>query len=181
MLRPSSQRNDQHAQIQSDRQRLVVNAWYSWAQELFCDAIGLCIGGPAFLHAFANYLSGLDEEDFRARCRAFRAAFPDGDVHYASKAFLTTTLARWVAEEGLGLDVVSGGELERVLLADPERKSKIVFSGVGKTADEMDEALRARIHKFYQAHVDAKYRIADQVVAEDSKDLFFAAQPASNA
>src|SRR5205809_6845558 len=53
--------------------------------------------------SYGTPLLVLDEEDFRARCRAFRAAFPDGDVHYASKAFLTTTLARWVAEEGLGL------------------------------------------------------------------------------
>ena len=40
---------------------------------------------------------------------------------------------------------------------------------------EVDAALRARVTQFYQAHVDAKYRLADQVVAEDSKDLFFAA------
>lgn len=40
---------------------------------------------------------------------------------------------------------------------------------------EVDAALRARINHFYQAHVDGKFRIADQVVAEDSKDTFFAA------
>lgn len=40
---------------------------------------------------------------------------------------------------------------------------------------EIDAALRARITQFYQAHVDAKYRVADQVVAEDSKDAYFAA------
>ena len=39
----------------------------------------------------------------------------------------------------------------------------------------MDDALRARVAKFYQAHVDGKFRVADQVVAEDSKDAFFAA------
>jgi len=45
-----------------------------------------------------------------------------------------------------------------------------------KAPPAVDEALRARIHQFYLAHVDGKYRIADQVVAEDSKDFYFAAQ-----
>jgi hypothetical protein len=40
---------------------------------------------------------------------------------------------------------------------------------------QLDQALRARVAKFYQAHVDGKFRVADQVVAEDSKDAFFAA------
>jgi hypothetical protein len=44
-----------------------------------------------------------------------------------------------------------------------------------KAPPEVDAALRARVKQFYQAHVDAKYRLADQVVAEESKDLFFAA------
>ncbi len=44
-----------------------------------------------------------------------------------------------------------------------------------KAPKEVDDALRARVKQFYQAHVDAKYRIADQVVAEESKDAFFAA------
>jgi hypothetical protein len=44
----------------------------------------------------------------------------------------------------------------------------------GKAPPEVDAALRARIKQFYQAHVDAKFRLADQVVAEESKDMFFA-------
>ena len=64
VLRPRSRRNDPHSRVQASRQRLVVNAWYSWAQEFFCDAIGLSIGGPAFLHSFSNYLSRLVKEDF---------------------------------------------------------------------------------------------------------------------
>ncbi len=44
-----------------------------------------------------------------------------------------------------------------------------------KAPPELDKALRARVSQFYQAHVDAKYRLADLVVSEDSKDLFFAA------
>jgi hypothetical protein len=45
-----------------------------------------------------------------------------------------------------------------------------------KAPPHVDEALRARIRKFYQAHVDGKFRLADEVVAEDSKDAFFAAE-----
>ena len=55
----------------------------------------------------------LDEADFRSRARAFREAFADYDVFYAGKAFLCTAVARWIAEEGLNLDVCSPGELTR--------------------------------------------------------------------
>ncbi len=44
-----------------------------------------------------------------------------------------------------------------------------------KAPPDIDEALRARVTKFYQAHVDGKFRAADEMVAEDSKDAFFAA------
>ncbi|WP_297004480.1 diaminopimelate decarboxylase [uncultured Corynebacterium sp.] len=60
----------------------------------------------------------MDEGDFRGRCRRLAAAFGGGEhVHYASKAFLSVTVARWVAEEGLALDVASQGELEIALTA----------------------------------------------------------------
>jgi diaminopimelate decarboxylase len=54
----------------------------------------------------------VDEKDFRSRCADMIGAFGQyGRVHYASKAFLSTEIARWVNEEGLCLDVCSGGEL----------------------------------------------------------------------
>ena len=60
----------------------------------------------------------VDEADFRSRCRDMAAAFGGGDrVHYASKAFLTTAIVRWVDEEGLCLDVASLGELTVALAA----------------------------------------------------------------
>ena len=52
----------------------------------------------------------MDEEDFRGRARDYRTAFSDADVYYAGKALLTKAVARWVNEEGLKLDVCSGGE-----------------------------------------------------------------------
>src|SRR5690606_7726365 len=58
-----------------------------------------------------------DEDDVRSRAREYAAAFHDGEVHYAGKAFLCTAVARWLNEEGLGLDVCSGGELAVALAA----------------------------------------------------------------
>jgi diaminopimelate decarboxylase len=86
----------------------------------------------------------LDEEDVRSRCRDFRTAFHDGDVHYAGKAFLCGAVARWIEEEGLGLDVCSGGELAIAQAAGfpPE---KITFHGNNKSSGELRKALLAGV------------------------------------
>ena len=63
----------------------------------------------------------LDEADFRSRAAAFREAYENaeipGKVYYAGKAFLSATTLRWLADEGLNLDVCSGGELALALRA----------------------------------------------------------------
>src|SRR4029079_9153817 len=67
---------------------------------------------------FGTPLFVIDEDDFRSRCRDHARAFGDPAlVHYAAKAFLSVHIARWVAEEGLSLDVCSGGELAIALRA----------------------------------------------------------------
>lgn len=66
----------------------------------------------------------VDEDDFRSRCRDMAAAFGGAEkVHYASKAFLTRRIAKWVEEEGLNLDIASLGEFQVALSAQfpPER------------------------------------------------------------
>jgi diaminopimelate decarboxylase len=65
-------------------------------------------GTPAYI---------LDEVDFRARCREFKVAFQGAGVYYAGKAFLCKAVVRMIAEEGLSLDVCSGGELSTALAA----------------------------------------------------------------
>ncbi|CRK59166.1 Diaminopimelate decarboxylase [Alloactinosynnema sp. L-07] len=83
----------------------------------------------------------VDEADFRARCQEHALAFGDPTlVHYASKAFLSVEIARWVAQEGLSLDVASGGELAVALRADfpPER---ITLHGNNKSVEELSTAL----------------------------------------
>ena len=56
LLEPDVQRDDRYAQTDIERRRQIVEVWYEWAQELFCDAVGVRIGGPAFASAFSMYL-----------------------------------------------------------------------------------------------------------------------------
>jgi diaminopimelate decarboxylase len=87
----------------------------------------------------------VDEDDFRSRCADYAKAFGDPAlVHYASKAFLSVEIARWVAQEGLGLDVCSGGELAIALRADFPVE-RITFHGNNKSSPELAEAVDARV------------------------------------
>ncbi len=90
---------------------------------------------------FGTPLLVYDEEHLRARCRETRSAFGDGAA-YAAKAFLCRAMARLVAEEGLHLDVATGGELYAALDAGfpPER---LVVHGNNKSLLELTEALEA--------------------------------------
>ncbi|MCG5215949.1 diaminopimelate decarboxylase [Streptosporangium sp. KLBMP 9127] len=86
----------------------------------------------------------LDEDDVRSRCRDFKSAFADSEVHYAGKAFLCREVARWIDQEGLGLDVCSGGELAVALSVGfpPER---ITLHGNNKSAAELERAIEAGV------------------------------------
>jgi diaminopimelate decarboxylase len=124
----------------ADPNALVRHLWSTTAQKV--DG-RLAVGGVPLVdlvreHGSPAYV--LDEADFRARARAFRDAFAAYDVFYAGKAFLCTTTARWVAEEGLSLDVCSGGELTVAERAgfDPAR---IGFHGNNKTQGELERAV----------------------------------------
>ena len=69
LIFPLFQRNDRHSEIQAQRRQLVVDTWYSWTQELFCDAVGLRLGGPSFLYAFSSYLGTVSGNDFYRKVR----------------------------------------------------------------------------------------------------------------
>jgi diaminopimelate decarboxylase len=114
-------------------------------RSLHCEDVALAdvaarAGTPCYVYSAATVL-----ENFRAYEEAF------GDVPhtvcYSLKANGNLALVRLLAEAGAGFDIVSGGELYRVRKAggDP---AKVVFSGVGKTAEEIDEALAAGIFVF---------------------------------
>src|SRR5689334_12232824 len=100
------------------------------------DLAGLAaeLGTPLYVY---------DEGELRDRCRQYRTSFGAG-VAYASKAFLCTAMAKLVAEEGLDLDVATGGELHVALHAGfpPER---IVLHGNNKSSGELHAALDAGV------------------------------------
>ncbi|KAB1903582.1 diaminopimelate decarboxylase [Micromonospora sp. AMSO1212t] len=86
----------------------------------------------------------LDEDDLRGRCREFRAAFPDADIYYAGKAFLCRAVVRMIAEEGLFLDVCTGGELATALSAGMP-PARIGFHGNNKSVAELTRAVDAGV------------------------------------
>ncbi|WP_432069543.1 diaminopimelate decarboxylase [Streptomyces sp. AA1529] len=87
----------------------------------------------------------MDETDFRARCRAWRDAFgSDADVYYAGKAFLSRAVVRWLHEEGLNLDVCSGGELATALDAGMPAE-RIALHGNNKSDEEIERAVEAGV------------------------------------
>lgn len=64
LLTPSSHRDDSYSRRESEQRRIIVETWYSWLQELFCDSIGLVIGGPAFAYAFSMHLQMLGRGEY---------------------------------------------------------------------------------------------------------------------
>ena len=86
----------------------------------------------------------MDEADLRARAHAFADAFNGWDVYYAAKSFLCTTVARWVSEEGLGVDVCTGGELAVVQRAGVDLR-RVGLHGNNKSDAELHYALTAGV------------------------------------
>jgi len=114
--------------------------------ELFCESVAL--ERLADRHGTPLYV--YSAEMIRARIRAFQRAFRaiPSTLCYSVKANSTLAILRLIARERAGFDVVSGGELKRVLRVAPRAARNVVFSGVGKTLEEMDLALEAGILLF---------------------------------
>ena len=91
--------------------------------------------------SYGTPVYALDESEVRRRAAAYRSALPEGGVHYAAKAFLCATLARWLAEEGLGLDVCSENELGLALAARFPAE-RILLHGNAKSEAELSLAVR---------------------------------------
>ena len=143
------------------------------------------IAGVPLLEIAAEYgtpVVVVDEDDFRTRCRDMATAFlaPE-NVHYASKAFLTRRVARWVDEEGLALDVASENELRIALAADfpPER---ITVHGNNKS----DAFLRLCVEsKVGHVVIDSQQELAQlEAVAREAgvkQDVFVRVKPGVDA
>lgn len=113
---------------------------------LCCERVPL----KALAEQFGTPLYVYSQNTIRERYRAFDGAF-SGLLHticYSVKANSSLALLKLLASMGCGFDVVSGGELLRVIQAAPKAAKKVVFSGVGKTAAEIDLALRSDILMF---------------------------------
>lgn len=111
----------------------------------------LTIGGYDTVQLARKYgtpLYVMDEEHIRQICRdyhqSFMGRYPNTEVIYASKAFLNLAMVRLIAQEKLGLDVVSGGELFTALKAGfpPE---KIFFHGNNKSREELEMAIKNKV------------------------------------
>jgi diaminopimelate decarboxylase len=112
---------------------------------LYCESVALAdiarkAGTPCYVYSSRSILDAW---------RAYDAAFADlaHTVCYAVKANSTLAVLALLARQGSGFDIVSGGELYRVLEAGGDPR-KVVFSGVGKTAEEVEYALKSGIHSF---------------------------------
>jgi diaminopimelate decarboxylase len=111
----------------------------------------ITVGGVTVSNLASQYGTPLyvfDEADVRQRARDYVAAFTVSDietsVHYAGKAFITTKIAQWVNQEGLGIDVASVGELEVALRAgiDPQQ---IVMHGNNKSVKDLERAVEVGV------------------------------------
>jgi diaminopimelate decarboxylase len=114
-----------------------------WPLTTRVDELGrMCVGGVPLTEVADEFRTPtyvIDETDFRRRIRRYRAALPGVRIVYAGKSLLTTAIARWVADEGAGLDVCSGGELTAALAAGVN-PNRIVMHGNAKTPDELYKA-----------------------------------------
>ncbi len=121
-----------------------------------CDLLALAeeYGTPLFVY---------DEDHMRARCREAVAAFPDG-VAYAAKAFLCQAMAKLAYEEGMHLDVATGGEVHIALAAGVPADS-LVFHGNNKSMAELHAGLSAEVGRVVVDSFDEIDRI-ETVVGE---------------
>lgn len=128
--------------------------------EIEIDGVSLA----ALADDYGTPLYVFSEREIRDTCRSFREAFtelwPQTRVVYASKAGISGALLQVIQGEGLGLDVVSGGELAMALVAgiDP---AEISFHGNNKGPDELREALEAGVGKIVVDNLDEIARLAE--------------------
>jgi diaminopimelate decarboxylase len=127
----------------------------------------LSVGGCDVLELAADFGTPLfvyDESHLRGRAREALAAFGAGHVVYATKAFLCLAMARLAHEEGLLLDVATGGEMH-VALAAGVPADRLVVHGNNKSLDELATALNAGVHHLVVDSFDELDRL-DRLHAE---------------
>lgn len=147
--------------IPDDVDEIVPELWPAGASKVDGVLTVAGLSAPELAEEFGTPLYVLDEADFRARARAFRDAFgaAGAEVFYAGKAFLCVAVARWIAEEGLGLDVCTGGELAVALRAGFP-PARIAMHGNNKSTAELRRALDVGVGRIIVDSLDEIDRLA---------------------
>lgn len=114
--------------------------------ELHCENVPLRLLAEEYGTPLYVYSATTIRDRYRTFDRAFQST--PHTICYSVKANSNLTILRLLAKIGAGFDIVSGGELERVRAADKRALRKVVFSGVGKTVEELKLALQAGILLF---------------------------------
>jgi diaminopimelate decarboxylase len=125
---------------------------------------GVTVGGVSLRELANRYGTPLfvyDEATLRARCREAAHVFDDG-VAFASKSFLCGAMARLAVEEGLCVDVATGGELDIVLRAGVPA-SRVIVHGNNKSAEEIESAVAAGVHRLVVDNFEEIERLATVV------------------
>ena len=141
---------------------VLTTGWGRMSGQLVCegvhaDAIARAVGTPVYVYS----ASAIREQ--YARLDRVLAPVPHR-IHYSVKANSNTTILALLQELGAGVDIVSGGEMFRALRAGFVGRD-IVFSGVGKTARELREALAAGV-LLLNVESEAELRLLDRVAGE---------------
>lgn len=155
--------------IPDDVDALVPELWPSGVSKIDGVLTVAGITAPEVAADFGTPAYVIDEADFRQRARSFRDAFGavGADVFYAGKAFLCIAVARWIAEEGLNLDVCTGGELTVAQRAGVPAE-RIAMHGNNKSADELRRAVGAGLGRIIVDSFDEIDRLAAITVELDT-------------
>ena len=129
----------------------------------------------SLVRKFGTPLYVYSADEILARLAMFGAAFAGREhlVCYSVKANSNLAILKLLDERGAGFDIVSGGELERVMAVNPGAAERVVFSGVGKTAAEMDLALDAGI-LIFNAESEAELTLLAERARKKKKIARFA-------
>ncbi len=131
-------------------------------QDVILDGVGLA----ALAETHGTPLQVISETEIRDRARAYRRAFPTFDIAYAAKAFLCTTMADWMMQEGLLLDVCSGGELALAHRAGVPM-NRVIMHGNAKTPQELLLAHRLNVGRIV---VDSRTEISQLAALGHSEE-----------
>ncbi|PRA83092.1 diaminopimelate decarboxylase [Microbacterium sp. MYb66] len=153
MLLPADSLAPEWLAVPDDANDLADGVWPASAVRDADGALDIAgVSATTLARTYGTPLLVLDEEEVRGRARQFRIAFDraaaangtTAQVYYAGKAFLCTTVARWVVDEGLRVDVCTGGELA-VALAAGVAPASLGFHGNNKSVAELERAVEVGV------------------------------------